>query len=42
MENLFESIEPVSILKCGHPIHTNCMSEYMKSAINALYVQNQW
>ena len=32
MENLFESIEPVSILKCGHPIHTNCMSEYMKSS----------
>ena len=31
MDYLFESREPVSVMKCGHTIHTSCMKDMLQS-----------
>ena len=33
LEYLMESTEPASILNCGHPIHSSCQKELIKSGI---------
>ena len=29
--HLFDSVDPCSVLKCGHAMHTSCLSEIVKS-----------